>query len=590
METQNRGKNGKHQQPHKNLGQVAAEAIARTRSHTTCTVLTQPAVDSYAGAVIANTTTSIAHTTTKSTQHTASSTSTSTTTTTSQDKPISSPFQHWGSLAVQMAKTKATQQKNPPPETHTTAQGVNQPLKSLPLQGFSNIQSDIEDHMDTQNTEDDQSFQSVKPRKPKRPHSSKSNSPNSSYSSPKPNTPDETKKKKLDIDDLSLFITGKSENIANAIKKQPIKFEKDLTAAIGIVENIIPNYQKGYLRIYPKNHKQRQEILKLTKIGSCEVLITEPFALHNKNQTSKHNSNTGPTPPQALKGVIRGVSTELTDDEIQSTTGAQYVNRIQTYSHGIQSPSTTVILSFTDTDTLPDKVKIGLIYYKVDKYIPNPIRCDKCQKFGHTTKNCRATVPVCSYCSGDHTYNTCPNKEQLAKCANCGGNHSAAYKKCPKFQECKETLKLKTKHNITYQAASDLMKSFSAPALPEQISHQKSRTKSNGTSGINPKNNTIISENSFKAPLRPSKSKHKVPRTRTSTENTPNNSPSKPENLNPNKQLHLLHTKVLGVICDSLAFIIENIQTESSALRSQCSVVAVALHQQVTELKLFLQS
>src|SRR5437899_2274891 len=73
------------------------------------------------------------------------------------------------------------------------------------------------------------------------------------------------------------------------------------------------------------------------------------------------------------------------------------------------------------------------------QYVPEPRRCFKCQKFGHTAKFCRKEQPVCPVCSEDHQYENCTNKER-PKCANCTGTHSASYKKCSKYIEVKKIL------------------------------------------------------------------------------------------------------------------------------------------------------
>ncbi|KAL3289071.1 hypothetical protein HHI36_003513 [Cryptolaemus montrouzieri] len=48
-------------------------------------------------------------------------------------------------------------------------------------------------------------------------------------------------------------------------------------------------------------------------------------------------------------------------------------------------------------------------------------QCHRCQIWGHATTNCNAK-PVCLKCAKGHLTSECPlKKEEIAKCANCGG-------------------------------------------------------------------------------------------------------------------------------------------------------------------------
>ncbi len=49
------------------------------------------------------------------------------------------------------------------------------------------------------------------------------------------------------------------------------------------------------------------------------------------------------------------------------------------------------------------------------------IQCFKCQRFGHTQSDCKASQR-CLKCSGEHSHKNC--KEANNKCANCGGEHT----------------------------------------------------------------------------------------------------------------------------------------------------------------------
>ncbi|GFW56329.1 uncharacterized protein TNCV_2088381 [Trichonephila clavipes] len=46
---------------------------------------------------------------------------------------------------------------------------------------------------------------------------------------------------------------------------------------------------------------------------------------------------------------------------------------------------------------LPSNIKAGYLNCKLRPYIPNPLRCFKCQRFGHSQNSCRGQL-TCSRC------------------------------------------------------------------------------------------------------------------------------------------------------------------------------------------------
>ena len=83
-------------------------------------------------------------------------------------------------------------------------------------------------------------------------------------------------------------------------------------------------------------------------------------------------------------------------------------------------PTNTYILNF-NTPKPPTEIKIGYLITKVETYIPNPLRCHNCQKFGHHKEKC-TRPPTCKNCRKTENQIDC---QQLPKCAKCKQNHSA---------------------------------------------------------------------------------------------------------------------------------------------------------------------
>ena len=77
----------------------------------------------------------------------------------------------------------------------------------------------------------------------------------------------------------------------------------------------------------------------------------------------------------------------------------------------------------------------------------NPVRCLKCQKWGHNLSFCPSTHPVCSFCAGSHRASQCSKRMSNTNpcCANCkrssrSHNHPAYSRNCPVFVSRRRSL------------------------------------------------------------------------------------------------------------------------------------------------------
>ncbi|GFV77962.1 uncharacterized protein TNCV_1161 [Trichonephila clavipes] len=112
------------------------------------------------------------------------------------------------------------------------------------------------------------------------------------------------------------------------------------------------------------------------------------------------------------------------------------------------------LLSRTDHPKLPSTIKAGYLNCKIRPYIPNPLRCFKCQRFGHSQTACRGQL-TCSRCASvGHVSSDCSLE---LKCVNCLQPHSADSKLCPKWKIEKEIQTIKTNKNISYIEARKLI-------------------------------------------------------------------------------------------------------------------------------------
>ena len=215
-------------------------------------------------------------------------------------------------------------------------------------------------------------------------------------------------------------------------KLSPFAVNKAIVAILGSDPFNIKKLRNGSILVEVDKETQSQKLLKTTKLNltmdnAIPIDVSPHYSLNTK------------------KGVIRCPDIkDCTDDEILEglkTEGVIKLDRISVFRDGQRKPTGTFILTF-QSQTLPKYIRVGYYRVAVSQFIPNPVRCYKCQKFGHTKFNCRKNE-VCTKCGQeDHTdHQECKNE---AKCVNCQGKHESNNKECPKWKEEKEIQRIKT--------------------------------------------------------------------------------------------------------------------------------------------------
>ena len=128
-----------------------------------------------------------------------------------------------------------------------------------------------------------------------------------------------------------------------------------------------------------------------------------------KNQTDeilkwKHFDNSLNT----CKGVVKSYELSLcSSDEIKTNLQEQNVMeiwRIQIKRKTGETIDTNTYVITFNTDKIPKEIKIGCQKINFEPYIPNPLRCYKCQRFSHHQDQC-TQPPVCVRCGEYDIYN-----------------------------------------------------------------------------------------------------------------------------------------------------------------------------------------
>lgn len=246
-------------------------------------------------------------------------------------------------------------------------------------------------------------------------------------------------------------------NIITTARQQPKKFSDALHQICGPVENVkfIPRTKSILITC---NTEQKAQLLNATQLRDTPIKCTLPRQRVQTDETTSGSTDAHAQTDltRTYRCVIHNVPNTLTDGQILTHTQATSFRRLPVLDSSTNSRTagTTVVLTYNCTP--PDTVSIFYTLYKTTTYIPNPIRCNNCQKFGHTTKTCKTQNPTCSYCAQSHNYSACPHaqtRDQPPKCANCNGEHSAAYTQCPHYVRIKQALQIRSTDHITLKEA-----------------------------------------------------------------------------------------------------------------------------------------
>jgi hypothetical protein len=259
-----------------------------------------------------------------------------------------------------------------------------------------------------------------------------------------------------------LFVQG-TDPEKPVCKLSPFTIKKSIQSIAGTVKNVT-QLRSGNLLIEVDKEAQAKNLLNATSFLNIPIKITPHRSLNSS------------------KGVIR--CRELRDcSEQEIIDGLEDQNviaahKVMATKENIKSPTNTIFLTF-NSSKLPTAIQVGYINVKVDPYIPNPIRCFSCQKFGHLSKNCQKP-PACANCGSlEHDFNSC---NQLSKCLNCGRDHPSSSKKCEKWIFEKEIQKTKVTLNIPYHEARSKVNPTNQPSY-SSVTAQKTTEKKTTTIG-----------------------------------------------------------------------------------------------------------
>lgn len=199
----------------------------------------------------------------------------------------------------------------------------------------------------------------------------------------------------------------------------------------------ISRLKDGDLLLKTVDRQQAAKLLKQEKFGgTMNIKITEHPKLNLCSGTI------------FCRDLIK-VSDELILSELKDQKVVK-VDRMKKKLDNGQLIDTGVFILTFDLCHIPDSIDVGFYPCKVKQYIPSPLRCMNCLKYGHTKNRC--TGPrTCANCGTPYHDNApCPKPNS---CLHCQGQHSALDRKCPRYLDEMEIQKISVTERLSLNDA-----------------------------------------------------------------------------------------------------------------------------------------
>ena len=240
------------------------------------------------------------------------------------------------------------------------------------------------------------------------------------------------------------FVLIKAPGLKNSMESvSPFLVSRWVTGMVGPSLGIKP-LRSGDLLVECFNHKQS---IKLQSLKTLKITESQSIDINCVSHPSLNTS----------KGVIRTSSlSDLTEKQIENELSDRNVSSVRRLllksKDGKQTPTNTYFLTF-DSPILPEFIDLGYIRTYIKPYIPNPLRCYKCQRFGHGKAHCNSTSNCANCGLPGHVSDACSSS---SNCFNCHGEHNAFSKQCPVWIREKEITAIKFRDNISFFQARQL--------------------------------------------------------------------------------------------------------------------------------------
>ena len=199
--------------------------------------------------------------------------------------------------------------------------------------------------------------------------------------------------------------------------------------------------KSGDILVKTENIKQARNLISLTRITQANIEVTEHRSLNS------------------CRGVVSAYELKYEEEEtLLEYLKPQNVTKIQFHMKNVGNERIKTGLAFITfgTNEPPEYLSIGCLRLKVRPYIPAPIRCFTCNKFGHISKVCPTqSAPKCYNCNEAKHIQTRDEKcTKPPKCANCGSNEHNSYNRtCNELKRQVEIQTIKVTQKVSFSEA-----------------------------------------------------------------------------------------------------------------------------------------
>lgn len=211
----------------------------------------------------------------------------------------------------------------------------------------------------------------------------------------------------------------------------PFLIQKSIDAVGGKIVDC-RKLRNGQLLIQCSNGKQANKIIKMLSLSN-DIFV-------NVEEHRSLNFSKGIFYTNELR--------ELKDEEVKEEIAAINKNVVEIKRLKKRDPETRKLTNIDsglyiatfNVRKAPDHIFVGYFYTGVRPYIPNPLRCFNCFKFGHISDKCSSQVKICPHCSNtEHTSVDESGKRERCdnqpKCINCQKDHNSFSKECAAYKK-----------------------------------------------------------------------------------------------------------------------------------------------------------
>ncbi|XP_071078439.1 uncharacterized protein [Haliotis cracherodii] len=164
------------------------------------------------------------------------------------------------------------------------------------------------------------------------------------------------------------------------IKLNPFAISKAVSGICGEVKNVT-RLRSGSLLVECARRQQSLNLLSISTFANIEVAVSVHRTLNS------------------CRGIVRDRArclSDMSEDKIVTELEDQAVTAVKRFTikkDGVITNTNTYLMTFAQT-SLPQSIKASYMNIGVDVYVPNPLRCYKCQHFGHGSKSCHNSVDI----------------------------------------------------------------------------------------------------------------------------------------------------------------------------------------------------